>query len=311
MPCYYPLDGWKAKIPNPSGKYPVVFDRAQAQQDEPLKLPCGKCIGCRLENSRQWAMRCVHEAQLHDENCFITLTYSDDNLPHGASLNKRDLQLFWKKLRKKLYPLKISYFACGEYGTDQDPTTVETLGRPHYHAIIFGYDFPDKAPAAKSPAGEIRYASESLTRLWGKGHTDLGSFSFESAAYVARYQMKKINGEQAEEHYKRVDPRTGEITWLNPEYMVSSRNPAIGKRWFQKYHKDLDKGFITMRGVKMQYPKYYDDLYRELDDATHQFMRDRKRNSVDILDPDNTLDRLRVKEKLRIKRTKTLKREIQ
>ena len=255
-------------------------------------------------------MRSVHEASQHDENCFITLTYDDANLPHGASLFPRDLELFWKRLRKRLHPRKIGYLACGEYGTNQDITTTETIGRPHYHAIIFGYDFPDKVLEAKSPSGENRFSSETLTRLWGKGLTDLGTFTFESAAYVARYQLKKINGEEADDHYTRVDPRTGEITYITPEFIRSSKRPAIGRGWFEKYRKDLDKGFITIRGKKMQFPDYYKMLLQEHYEEDWMAIADLRKNSVDPLDPDNTLDRLRVKETLRKKRTNQLKREL-
>lgn len=144
MPCYYPLDGWRSKKPNQNGRFPVVFTADEAQIDMPMKIPCGNCIGCRLERSRQWAIRCLHESSLYDDNCFITLTYNEENLPYGESLNKRDFQLFMKKLRKAIAPKKIRFFACGEYGTNQDLTNLDTLGRPHFHAIIFNHDFADK-----------------------------------------------------------------------------------------------------------------------------------------------------------------------
>ena len=137
MPCYSPLIAWRAKHINPSGKTSLVFNqRDAAQPDDPVQLPCGQCIGCRLEKSRQWAMRIAHESSLYDQNCFLTLTFSDEHLPQNLSVSKRDLQLFMKRLRKHFAPRKIRFFQCGEYG--------ELNMRPHYHSILFNVDFPDK-----------------------------------------------------------------------------------------------------------------------------------------------------------------------
>ena len=117
MACFHPVIGFRAKYPNPdSGRTPLVFSaRDAADPDDPLKIPCGRCIGCRLERSRQWAIRCVHEASLYERNCFITLTFSPEHFPKDRSLNKRDFQLFIKRLRKKFGP-GVRYFHCGEYG---------------------------------------------------------------------------------------------------------------------------------------------------------------------------------------------------
>lgn len=102
MPCYYPLHGWRARRPEKSGRYRVVFNPSQGMRDLPITVPCGQCIGCRLERSRQWAVRCVHEAQLHERNCFITLTFDDEHLPSGGSLDVTVCQKFYKRLRKNL-----------------------------------------------------------------------------------------------------------------------------------------------------------------------------------------------------------------
>lgn len=191
MACFHPLSGYRAEAVNPdTGKHSIVFDRRKARfggvllQDQ-IEVPCGQCIGCRLERSRQWALRCVHEASLHDENCFITLTYDPEHLPiyfrdDGPALGtlcKEDFQNFMKRLRERI-GTKIRFFHCGEYG--------EQLGRPHYHAIIFGYDFADKTPIEVSDGGHNQFVSEMLTEVWGKGRCTIGAVTFDSAAYVAR-----------------------------------------------------------------------------------------------------------------------------
>ncbi len=131
MPCYHPLSAFQCADGS------IVFhERRWYNTVKTLSLPCGQCIGCRLERSRQWAMRCMHEAQLHENNCFITLTYDNTHLPSDGSLHYKDFQLFIKRLRKKFGNTRIRYYMAGEYG--------ENFGRPHFHACIFGHDFHDK-----------------------------------------------------------------------------------------------------------------------------------------------------------------------
>ena len=136
MPCFHPLTGYLARDANASGKRSIVFDPKLALGvDVKRQVPCGRCIGCRLERSRQWAMRCVHEASLYKNNCFITLTFNDYYLPKDGSLHVEHFQKFMKRLRKR-FGSGVRYFQCGEYG--------ELLRRPHYHACLFNFDFPDR-----------------------------------------------------------------------------------------------------------------------------------------------------------------------
>ena len=242
-------------MPGANGKRKIVFNPRDGFSDLPILLPCGQCIGCRLERSRQWAIRCMHEAQLHDENSYITLTYNDKNLPKDGSLNLRHFQLFMKRLRKKTGK-KIRFYHCGEYG--------EKFKRPHYHACLFGYQFPDLR-YFKTINGNKLYTSKYLDSVWTNkngetmGFSTIGNVTFESAAYVARYIMKKINGEKAEAHY--VNKETGEI--LKPEYTTMSRRPGgLGAEWLKKYKTDVYPGdFVVVRGKKMKPPKYYDRQY--------------------------------------------------
>jgi len=252
MPCYTPLTAYRSVLPGPSGKPSITFNRKQGYVDLPITLPCGQCVGCRLERSRQWAIRCVHEAQMHDANSFITLTYDQEHLPPDGSLNLREFQLFMKKLRKFLgFPIR--FFHCGEYGDKQ--------GRPHYHALIFGYDFPDKTVWDRRDE-IILYRSKTLEKLWPIGFSTIGEVTFESAAYCARYIMKKITGQSAWEHYTTWDPDTGEVlATRTPEYTTMSRGGkdgqgGIGRSWLDKYEHDVyPSDEVIMRGRSMRPPQ--------------------------------------------------------
>jgi hypothetical protein len=301
MPCYSPLQGYRAKFVNEkTGKRPIVFNPNHGFSDLPVTVPCGRCVGCRLEYSRQWAIRCVHEAQMHEHNAFITLTYAPEHMPSDYSIHKEELQKFFKRLRKHL-DCDIRYFACGEYG--------EKSNRPHYHAIVFGTDFPDKFLHSESN-GNYLWRSPTLEKAWKKGHSLIGDVTFESAAYVARYVMKKRKGDEEEiaEHYKLLDPETGEIHQLEPEFCLMSRRPGIGKTWLEKFKTDTDKDFITLRGKKMSLPKYYDSVLEQLGEE----LEERKLQRMRSLDKsDNTFDRLRVKEKVKKAQIAQLKRNLE
>jgi len=266
MPCYCPLTAWRSNSLNPkTGKRGITFKIAEAYSDlPPISVPCGQCIGCRLDRTRQWATRCMHESQLHEENCFLTLTYNDENLPDGGSLIKKDFQDFMKRLRKQISPIKVRYFHSGEYG--------EKFRRPHYHALLFGYDFPDKR--LHQIQNEQRYyTSVLLAKLWPHGYSTIGSVTFESAAYVARYCMKKVTGplsKKEDEHgltyYQNFSQYTGEIIEMTPEYSTMSRRPGIAAKWLEQNMDDVyPKDFVTInRGQKVRPPKFYDSQYEKI-----------------------------------------------
>jgi hypothetical protein len=318
MPCYNPIKGYRAKNLNENGKRPLVFKEKDSDGSDPIDLPCGRCYGCRLEYSRQWAVRCHHEAQMHEHNSFLTLTYAPEYLPEDNSVHKEELQKFFKKLRRTLdyhQGKKIRYFACGEYG--------ETLNRPHYHALIFGYDFPDKVLHKKTKSGDLLFTSKQLDALWGKGWAYIGNVTFQSAAYVARYVMKKRKGDpdnidpktgkSNKEHYQIVDSDTGEIHQLEPEFCIMSRNPGIAKNWFDTYQGDLDKDFITLSGAKMKLPKYYDYLLEKYDyENWSDDFQQRKQNRQNNASQDGkTIERLRTLETVKKAQTKSLTRELE
>ena len=303
MACYHPLKGWRAKTANPNGKRGVVFNRQHGFSDLPVTLPCGQCVGCRLEKSRQWAIRCQHEASLHEQNCFVTLTYSTDNLPPLGSLKLRDFQLFMKRLREEIAPKKVRFFHCGEYG--------EKYQRPHYHACLFGHDFDDKKPW-KETNENILYTSETLTKLWGLGHCSIGAVTFQSAAYVARYIMKKATGELAEDRYLVVDENGEILGKRQPEYTTMSRRPGIGSDWLKKYKTDVyPDDFVVVNQKKMRPPKFYDNLFEQSDPHQHRTIKTERKQSTHKYKENNTPARLKVREKIQQKKLNLLPRNIE
>jgi hypothetical protein len=261
----------------------------------PVELPCGQCTGCRLERAKQWAIRCYHEASLYDHNCFITLTYDEENLPRDHSLDVSHWQKFMKRLRKS-YGEGIRYFHCGEYG--------ETTFRPHYHACLFNLDFDDRVPFRRE-SGNILDVSPSLSNLWGMGFCTVGEVTFESAAYVARYIMKKQLGEGADDYYQRY-AEDGTTYQLQPEYVTMSRGSkklgtgGIARDWFLKYKDDLVGDQVVIDGRKMRLPRFYDQQFEVSDPELFQQI---KRKRVERLAETKKLSenefgsrRLRVKE---------------
>lgn len=288
MACYRPLVAYRARSPGPNGKRAVVFDKRESTGVE-LKLPCGNCIGCRLERSRQWAVRCMHEASLYEENCFITLTYDDDHLPESGSLVKWHFQDFMKRLRARIAPRRIRFFMCGEYG--------ERFSRPHYHACIFGFDFPDKVGCARQGSEYRLYRSALLESVWTSGFSLIGDLSFESAAYVARYVTKKVNGERAFHHYMAMNPETGELYEIEPEFGLMSRRPGIGAEWYAKYHGEVfPSDSVLVNGRLTRPPRFYDKLLeRDRPELLEEIKEERLREFGQHLE-DQTYERLAVRE---------------
>lgn len=188
--------------------------RPRLDPDGELKLPCGKCDECISKRSIEWATRAKHEISCHKENCFITLTYNDDNRPRG--IIKRDFQLFIKSLRKKI-STKIRYMVSYEYGTKTN--------LPHMHAILFGYNFKDQE-LLKHNKGNPLFTSPHLSELWKKGFHSIGTANEKTAYYIASYALKGNNKEVT-------CPESGEITEYR-DCMDVSKRPAIGMEYFLK-----------------------------------------------------------------------------
>lgn len=215
-------------------------------------------MDCRLQRSYEWALRCVHEAQLHPRNSFLTLTYDDEHLPPDLSLRKAHWQKFCKRVRKGLEALPsesrtFRYLHCGEYG--------DVNGRPHYHAIVFGQDWSHDRVPVRTRGKHPLWMSAELTEKWRHGLVFIGEASFQSAAYVARYALKKRT---RKEHRDSGDTRT-------QEYVTMSRNPGIGSAWFEQYRSDVyPSDFVVQAGRKIRPPRYYDRLLEAEDSAAHE-----------------------------------------
>lgn len=280
VPCYKPLQGYH----KPGGG--IAFDK-RGTTGIPLQVPCGRCIGCRLDRTSTWANRMVHESRFHEQNCFLTLTYDPEKYPDSGSLVKLHLSAFLKRLRRRIEPQKIRFYGCGEYG--------EQNLHPHYHVIIFGY-FPEDAERVNSGKNPI-YASKFLESVWGHGFITVGQFTPETAAYTARYVTKKITGERAEKHYQRIDPDTGEVLQVIPEFALMSRRPGIGAQHYERYTDDIyNDDFVVSRGKKYKTPSYYDRLLERDDPERLLAVKTRRRQRAAKHAVDNTPERLAVRE---------------
>lgn len=254
------------------------------------RVPCGQCIGCRLDKSYEWAHRCMDERTLYpDGTChFITLTYANEHLPNPPSLSVRAHQLFMKKLRKAFPCSSIRFFLGAEYG-DQRRTF-----RPHYHYVIFGLPLDDLKFYKRSPNG-VLYNSAKLSKCWPYGFAVVAELNFKTAAYVARYSLKKVTGKKAADYYG----------CLKPEFSLSSKKPAIGLRWLQKEmntwrllhdgHKVAESGRIT--GI----PRYYKKKLKEWFPHNYEEMLQKQLDAMrsDAKMYETRQDRLAVKEKVK------------
>jgi len=290
--CTRPLKAYRA----PGGG--VVFDSKRGFGDRPLELPCGQCIDCRVERSRQWAIRCVHEAQLHKRNCFITLTYDQVNVPPDGGLVVSDFQKFAKRLRKHSGPFR--FFHCGEYG--------ELNKRPHYHALLFGLDFSEDRIYLKDSGEGRLYLSPTLDRLWGKGHSSVGDLTYESAAYVARYCVGKLTGEKGEKEYARFNSETGEVWGVRPPYVTMSRRPGIGSEWFAKFASDVfPSDEVVHKGRRFRPPRFYSEKLPEVELAA---IKRKRLDQVAKRKDELTYERLQAREEFSTSKANGTKRRV-
>lgn len=280
MACNAPLRAYRT----PGG---ISFSPRDGYRDLPLELPCGQCKGCRIARSEAWALRCVHEASLHERNSFVTLTYAPEHVPEDLGLHVEDLQKCVRSLRKR--GLRFRYFACGEYGS-------ENL-RPHFHAILFGVDFSEDRTLLRSQAGRRLYRSELLDAAWSKGYASVGGVSYASAAYVARYTIKKVTGRLQEFAYWRYNPTTGECWQVRPEFAVMSRRPGIGTEWLSRYESDVyPSDGVVHEGRRRRPPRFYDEQLGKRDPAALDELKARRRAAVSARKDDLSQDRLDARE---------------
>lgn len=299
MTCFFPkkaVMNWVTTIDETTGEVkkfrkPKFFydhyDQVDELADNITMIPCGKCLGCRVDKANDWATRCTIEAKNWPVNCFITLTYNNENLPKNRSLIKKDCQNFFKRLRKKHKGVKsrtwkgkeeypIRYFICGEYG----PKTL----RPHYHAGIFNWRPTDLEYLKENLVGDKLYTSKELEKIWKKGFITVGDLTYESAAYIARYVMKK-----AFKEHKALEK------WMNKkgrqkEFVETSRNGGIGYmatsgEEFEKMKRNAGLFVTTKNGQKLKkIPNFLRKKWREIDNEEYyQIMgEDTKRKKEEI-----------------------------
>ena len=304
MPCYTPLQGYKD--PASGG---LTFNKTGTAQT--LEVACGQCLGCRLDHALMWATRICHEASLHLDNhgnSWVTLTYREPQdadyeqyrngyyLPPDGSLQPSHVSKFIRRLRKTC-DQKIKYFYCGEYG-DQN-------GRPHYHICLFNYSFTDQQ-LWRDDEGFHTYSSPTLEKLWPYGFSTVAELNYETAAYTARYSLKKITGKQADEHYLRAD-ENGVAYWLRPEYIRMStgnkKKPGqlgcgLGYGFYEKFRDDIwpsDEVPVPGKGVIKKVPRYYQTILEREDTGTLELVRELRQQFIKAHRADFTPERLKQK----------------
>lgn len=244
------------------------------------QIPCGHCIGCRVQRSSEWATRCLLEAQQYQYNECLTLTYDDVHLPTNTLINRetgectfvgtlrhKDIQDFLKRVRKAYFSglkddkgnllikghVGIRNFGCGEYGDKHQ--------RPHYHVVLFNFPVFDKRPESRNKKQNMQYLSDTLTKLWGKGRVTLMPVNYETCAYIARYVLKKYYGPDAKEKYAELG--------IVPEYVFMSRRPGIAHAYFSQNGSSLLHGtkqlFVNTRNklLRTKIPRYCDKLFEQ------------------------------------------------
>lgn len=278
MSCYRPFTVWK-----PS-EGPISFSEKKDCRE--INIACGQCIGCRIAKREGWTLRIMAESKMHRENCFLTLTYDQDHYPLHGSLNYRHFQLFMKKLRRRIGPVR--FFAAGEYGDELD--------RPHFHAILFGNSFSgDRVKCNSVYSRNDVYTSGIVSECWEHGFHSIGEVTYASARYTAAYVVKRRTGFGADEYYTRVDTATGELVQVVPEFAKMSLKPGIGESWIREYYPEcVTHDGMVIDGKLKRLPKYFDEKIGEIlgpDADSISYER-----SLKVSADDNTRERLRDRE---------------
>lgn len=255
MSCYRPLPASRRRG---SVAPPTVGWRRQ--DGDALELPCGRCIGCRLDRGRMWQLRILHEAQLYDSNYCATFTYDQAHVPF--ELEYRHFQLFLKRLRKAKVGVTvladrgrpIRFFVAGEYGG--------MTGRPHWHAILFNVQFADRVLLHNG-----KFRSAELERLWSHGGVELDAVSPQAAAYVAGYTVTKAQRAEGVARFELVNLCTGELSYRRREFAKMSLNPALGTDWFVRFAGDLFPGdFAVSDAKRWKVPRFYWERFKRTAD---------------------------------------------
>lgn len=323
MSCYHPLVGISVGVTENGKKHIVIKPKyleehsyEELKKNNGILLPCGHCIGCRLDYSRSWADRMMLELDIQKKAIFLTLTYDnehapwkqfyDDGTPMFASLDKIDCQLFMKRLRRHFEDKKIRFYLAGEYGSK--------TCRPHYHAIIYGlslYDFTDLYSVGRNELGQQYYSSKILEEIWNNGFILVADVSWSAMAYVSRYVTKKLSGDKAISYAERN---------VIPEFSLMSRKPGIGAQYLEEHPDCLDYQNINLSapegGIKIRIPQYYLRKLELTDPEKADRIKEERRRAADdsmMIQLQKTdlslLEYLEVKEENRKSKIRKLKRK--
>lgn len=253
MSCYDPLLALDLGVDPETGKKKIKILPKRVDHnirtlrdrygDSLLLLPCGKCLGCVSDYRSSWAVRILLEASLYEHNCFITLTYRDECLPKDNRPHRDEIVRFFKRLRKAI-GVPIRYFYCGEKGSSNTGTH-----RAHYHAIIFGYDFPDRVVHGRSLNGSILYRSKILEAAWPFGLSSIGDVEPGSACYVAQYSTKKKLTGIDDGSFVGMSRMPGlgcsnfDLKWFKSDTIYCALGEATIPRFYHKLLEGLDPAF--------------------------------------------------------------------
>lgn len=243
-------------------------------KDAYIRISCGNCAECRLKYSKDWSTRMLCEAATYNfENCyFLTLTYDNNNLRFGATGNptvcKKDIQDFMNSIRdNQLYQFKhtgVRYYGATEYG--------DITERPHCHVILFNCKVPSDGLQyyMTNKFNQPIYKGLYFEKYWPYGFVTVGSLTFESCAYVARYCMKKHKGKDKSFYLENS---------IEAEDSTKSNRPGIGRYWFDDHFEDIylnengqvvdsiyfpPSAFLDSKAKRLSVPSYFDDLLEEL-----------------------------------------------
>lgn len=274
-------------------------------------IPCKRCIGCRLDYSREWANRGYLEAKNWEQNYFVTLTYNNEHLPKNQSLQPKEFSNFIKRLRRELdykniQHAGIRFMGCGEYGSDKNTK------RPHYHVILFNCKLPIETFYNPTIINNAMYYNNTIIeKCWKNGFSNITDVTWNNIAYTARYITKKIYGKEAKEAYKD----------LEPEFFRTSRNPGIAGYYYNDHADEIyqnDEIIIRNKkgSISSKPPKYFDKLLEkdnpELLEEIKKTRRKRQKESDKVKAKQTTLTKLQqlaVEERTLENRTLKLLRE--
>lgn len=308
MTCFHPITAYKSRAadltlaPQQYYKTKKILFRP-IENREKIEIPCGHCLGCRLDHASMWATRITMEAKQWKKCCFVTLTYNNETKEDGSpknlpikngkmTLKKKDLQDFLKRLRyyhegeeqwenpkNGKIEKPIRYFACGEYG--------DKNGRPHYHIALFNFEPKDLKLYRTNRHNNPIFKSKELKKIWGKGFIVVEELNFETASYIARYVQKKAGLKPQKRKYTgefeqewRTDERNGEpyLHTINKfkkqkkeieeEFIVMSRAVGIGRTYWEENKEKIkrNKGVLLKVKDRVQLkpiPRYFKKLWEQ------------------------------------------------